>query len=345
MINKLRNKFIAILMSFTAVVLIIGTVAICSILYKTELDSEALRLNNVIEEASNMMPENRSDFMHPEIGGRNKKAPVVNPVLVFLQEKNSNEIFPVSEFSTATIPQDLLNSQKNIFADSKDGFYVLNDAGLVYQKLSIEDKSYIAVSDIENISYWQNTLVILIIGDLLILLVFFVISIFLSKWSLKPVKNAWEKQKQFIADASHDLKTPLAVIMANNQILESNKNKIIQEQSQWIESTHSESEKMLSLINAMLDLARIEDSLNYKDEIVKQFETINLSEVLHLSCLQFDSVAFERQLTFKTDIKDNLILLGVKAKISNMLDTIISNAFKYAPENDTIKVLAYKKDR
>lgn len=133
--------------------------------------------------------------------------------------------------------------------------------------------------------------------------------------------------------------------MANSQILESNKNKTIQEQSQWIESTHSESEKMLSLINAMLDLARIEDSLNYKDEIVKQFETINLSEVLHLSCLQFDSVAFERQLTFNTDIKDNLILLGVKAKISNMLDTIISNAFKYAPENDNIKVLACKKDR
>ena len=66
---------------------------------------------------------------------------------------------------------------------------------------------------------------------------------------MKPVKEAWDKQKQFIADASHDLKTPLAVIMANNQILQTSKDKLISEEIQWIDSNQSESEKMLELIS------------------------------------------------------------------------------------------------
>ena len=73
--------------------------------------------------------------------------------------------------------------------------------------------------------------------------------------------------------------------MANNQILQTSKDKLISEEIQWIDSNQSESEKMLELINAMLDLARIEDPSLTKQELLKQFETINLSNTVELCLL------------------------------------------------------------
>ena len=126
--------------------------------------------------------------------------------------------------------------------------------------------------------------------------------------------------------------------MANNQILQTSKDKLISEEIQWIDSNQSESEKMLELINAMLDLARIEDPSLTKQELLKQFETINLSNTIELCCLQFDSVAFERNLTFNVNVEKEVFIYGIETKISNMIDTIISNSFKYAPDKDTITV-------
>ena len=341
MLNKLRNKFIIILLSFTSIVLILGTIAICAILYKTELDNEDLRLTQIIEESVNNVnnvPNNKGGYVPPEIGGRSPEKPMNNPVSVFMQNEIGEQIIPVSAFTTATISQDVLSSVQDKIINSGSGIYVLEDSGLVIKKLEQKEKYYIAVSDIGNITYWKNIFWPLVFGDIAILLIFFILSIFLSKWSLKPVKEAWDKQKQFIADASHDLKTPLAVIMANNQILQTSKDKLISEEMQWIDSNQSESEKMLELINAMLDLARIEDPSLTKQELLKQFETINLSNLVELCCLQFDSVAFERNLTFNVNVEKEIFIYGIETKIANMIDTIISNSFKYAPDKDTITV-------
>ncbi|MDO5426734.1 MAG: hypothetical protein Q4F54_03180 [Coriobacteriia bacterium] len=95
---------------------------------------------------------------------------------------------------------------------------------------------------------------------------------------------------------------------------------------------------MLELINAMLDLARIENPSLTKQELLKQFETINLSNLVELCCLQFDSVAFERNLTFNVNVEKEIFIYGIETKIANMIDTIISNSFKYAPDKDTITV-------
>lgn len=345
MINKLRNKFILILMSFTTAVLLIGTVAICIISYNSELNNEDARLSTVIESAATPKPEGRNASAPPEIGGREMFKTMNNPVSLYTQEEHSKEIKPIDQFSTATIPNDIFNNVNEQIANSNDGIYVLSDDGLVYKKMTIGNTSFIAISDIGNINYWTRVLVPLIISDILILIVFFILSIFLSKISVKPVKEAWNKQKQFIADASHDLKTPLAVIMANNSILQTNKNNKIIDEIEWIESNETEAEKMLDLINGMLDLAKVENPEFAKKELISQFEKINLSELLTMCCLQFESIAFEENLKFITKIEENTYVLGLKKDIAKMIDTITSNAFKYAPQDDTITIASYTSNK
>ena len=91
-------------------------------------------------------------------------------------------------------------------------------------------------------SSFQRMLIISIQIGSSVLLVFFILSCILSKWALKPVEQAWDKQKQFVADASHELKTPLTVILADSDVLINHSTETISSQKQWIESIQSESE-------------------------------------------------------------------------------------------------------
>lgn len=85
---------------------------------------------------------------------------------------------------------------------------------------------------------------------------FFLISLFLSRWATRPVERAWRQQQQFVADASHELKTPLTVIIANDSLLRSQPQATVESQMKWIESTDTEAHLMQGLVNDMLYLAR-----------------------------------------------------------------------------------------
>lgn len=85
---------------------------------------------------------------------------------------------------------------------------------------------------------------------------FLVVSLYLSRWALRPVERAWEQQRQFVADASHELKTPLTVILANTGILLSHQNDTIEQQRKWIKNTEAEAERMKKLVDDLLFLAK-----------------------------------------------------------------------------------------
>jgi signal transduction histidine kinase len=162
---------------------------------------------------------------------------------------------------------------------------------------------------------------------------FFVISLFLSRWALKPVERAWRQQQQFVADASHELKTPLTVIIANNSILKSMPDQTIDSQLQWIESTDTEAHLMQGLVNDMLYLAQPEDT-----ERVVTCGTVDFSDMVCSSTLQFESVAFEKGVSIEDDIEDGIVLEGDSARIQRLISTLLDNACKYVNEGGTVKV-------
>ena len=175
------------------------------------------------------------------------------------------------------------------------------------------------------------------IAGFIFLLAFWAISIRLATIAVAPVEKAWEQQKQFIADASHDLKTPLTVILANNNIISSHKDDTVESQMKWIESTTEEAERMSELVNKMIELAKSEAA---KDEL--KIGEVDLSELVENAILQFEVVAFERNISIESGIQPNMIVRTHPPTFSKVLEILFDNAIKYSEENGKISIALYQ---
>ena len=164
------------------------------------------------------------------------------------------------------------------------------------------------------------------------------IALLLSHWALKPVERAWEQQRQFVADASHELKTPLSVILANTQILMNDESKIPEESRRWIEGTSDEAERMRGLVEELLELARTEGCAGS----ARANAPVDLSSLVEGDALQFDAVAYERGCGIETNVVDGISVLGDQDQLNRLLKTLIDNACKYAARGTQIKVTLEK---
>jgi len=182
-----------------------------------------------------------------------------------------------------------------------------------------------------------NSMRTLLLTALLILIggltAFFFISLFLSKWALRPVEKAWEQQNQFIADASHELKTPLTVILANLKILLAHKEDTISHQSRWIENTQTETTRMKELVDNLLFLARSEsNTVSYITG------NLNLSDIVWNCLLPFESLAFEQGVSIQENIAPNLCIQGDDGQIKQLMAILLDNACKYADKEKRVTV-------
>lgn len=165
-------------------------------------------------------------------------------------------------------------------------------------------------------------------------LIFLFVSIFLSHWAVKPVDNAWRQQKQFISDASHELKTPLTVIMTNAQLLQESD---YDEESRSLFSSHilSASKQMRRLLEQMLELARSDSAKN------KQvFSQVHFSQLVSDAVLFFEPLFFDKGLTIEYTVSPNIMLSGDESRLRQLLDILLDNAQKYSsPNGNTIVYL------
>lgn len=169
-------------------------------------------------------------------------------------------------------------------------------------------------------------------------LLFFVISIFLAKWTVKPVEDAWDRQKQFIADASHELKTPLTVIMTNAELMQSEKSDEIK--NKFTENILTMSRQMRGLVESLLELARIDNG-----SIKKDFSVINLSEISADALLPFEALFFEKNQNFSSETESDISINGNSEQIKQVIDILLDNAHKHSPENSEIKLSLKKQGK
>lgn len=159
---------------------------------------------------------------------------------------------------------------------------------------------------------------------LLALAIFTFISILLARWAVKPVDLAWKQQKQFVSDASHELKTPLTVIINNAELLQSEECDT-ESRIQYSENILSGSRQMRDLVNGMLELARADNG-----QIKNTFCNVDLSQTVTEGTLGFEVLFFEQDLILQSDIEPGICVTGSSQHLRQLIDILLDNAQKYS---------------
>ena len=275
----------------------------------------------------------------PTIGGRERDGGQVIPMALFSVSVDG-AMTALGRFNTASISQDVLEQAGQQLAGADEGFGSLSDLGLFYMKRQAGGVMYLAFADMGSASGWRSLAATLAVVEIAALAVFFVISLFFSRWALRPVARAWTQQRRFVADASHDLKTPLTVILANTSIALEHPERSVASQSQWLESTQHEAEAMQGLVGDLLALAKMdeEEAAAQSGAARPAFEEVDLSDVLEGEVLQFESVAFERGVKLESQVEPNVKLQGNEQRLRRLAGTLIDNACKYVDDGGAVNV-------
>jgi len=181
-------------------------------------------------------------------------------------------------------------------------------------------------------SFEQDTLRSLtLIGALLFVVALAVVAALgwlLAGYITRPVERAWKREKQFLADASHELKTPLTVILSSSALLEETAD---EEQAAYVENIRAEGQRMKALVEDMLTLWRTE-------ERAPVLAPTSLSEIVTEAALRFEPVAFEAGHPLHYDIENELNVLGEAEKLRRVVNILLDNAVKYAAPNKAVRL-------
>lgn len=191
-------------------------------------------------------------------------------------------------------------------------------------------------SSLDRTTIQALTRTVVLIG-LIAFAVLFGFSYLLSGLITRPVEKAWQEQQRFLSDASHELKTPLTVILSSADLLAQSANS---EAQGYVENIRSESRRMKKLVESMLTLARADDGSH---KLV--FAPLNWSDIVTDTALLFEPVAFEAGRELKYNIEDDLPAHGDADKLRQLVSILLDNAIKYAPEHSAIRLTLEAADK
>jgi signal transduction histidine kinase len=168
------------------------------------------------------------------------------------------------------------------------------------------------------------------------LAVLFAISSYFAKRSVRPIEESWKKQKQFVADASHELKTPIAIIGSNMDAILASGEETVDSQKEWFGYMRTELTRLNTLIGDLLYLAKSEDS--------KQGEPLpfDLNVTVEKAIASMEAMIYEKTIDLETHIEKNVLLKGDEEKIKQAALILLDNAAKYTSENGKITVILKK---
>jgi len=325
MIKSLRKKFIFINMLLVFAVLIIVFFAQFASTHRQLQEESNQSLQMALEKKDNQKPPKF------EIGQPRSNDFTARTLFVVSIDQNGGRELLSAENISISDEQLSLIVEKALSSESKQR--ILRDYNLRYMISNKGKEIKIAFIDIsDDIKTLENTVVTLIFSCAAALIAFFFISLYLSKWALRPVERAWEQQRRFVADASHELKTPLTVILANTGILKSNRLSTVEQQMNWIENTGAEATRMKKLVDNLLFLAKADNT-----ELSVTLSKVNLSDIAISSALAFESVAFERGVLLATsEIAADIYISGNEAQLKQLIGILLDNAVKYSEEKGVV---------
>ncbi|MBU5483273.1 HAMP domain-containing histidine kinase [Clostridium sp. MSJ-11] len=354
MFKKLRNRFLILNMSIISVVMITAFAVIYITTYnnvqtknqdKLELLSSKPNLgpfglsNNTKKEeiVIGMVPSDSSLSFNVFVNSDGKILKVISHVdmpeetyfkatELALNRKKKNSVISLED---KRWQYKILPVNGTIVIRGRPESNIINSSGNNYQI------TFLDVTD-SNKTLRELFTTLFFVG-IIMLCVIFAISLFFASRSIEPIAEAWEKQKQFIADASHELKTPLAIINANSDALLTNQEETIKSQKKWLDYIKTQTDRMGKLVNDLLYLAKTEDT---NSKILHA--PFDISQVVSDVVLSMEAVIFEKDITLLQEVEANIIIKSDSEKIKQVVTILLDNAIKYTDEKGYIDITLKK---
>lgn len=218
---------------------------------------------------------------------------------------------------------------------SGERFGSIDDYIYVVRTLRSGNTVYIFVNNKEALQNSKKFFIVSIFIFLLSVIVFTIISYYLSRWMIKPSEKSIKNQKIFVANISHDLKTPITIIRANADLIE---NEVKNKKS--IKYIQQETEKLNHLVNEMLTLTRIDNTISKEN-----FKSFNFGDSLFDVVLPFESIAYEKGIRFNINIDEVTDYFGDENNIQKLAEILIDNAMSYTAKGGIVDVDAYENSK
>ena len=335
--NKLKNRIFAVLFLMFTLFLVIIVFLFNFENYKKESENINLNLNrmdNALFKPKDIKNENinRNDKENIDVKGLDigNKIFIDSLVYTVVYDSNTKQIQDVITHSSENTDLDSLKEYATILISNKSNLKNRN-SNLYFDEYSYSFKGNNTVVIIDNkyaktvlLDTLQKSTIVFVIVEILWCFISYKIAIKITR----PVKESFEKQKQFVADASHELKTPISVILASSEAMENDRDK-----KKWTSIIKSESERMNKLVCDLLDLAKTEND-SIKFELIKT----NLSKIIEKSCLSFEALMFENNITLEYNIDENIELNVNTDQIKQLISILIDNAIKHSKKDGKIIV-------
>ncbi|MCQ2559607.1 MAG: cell wall metabolism sensor histidine kinase WalK [Clostridia bacterium] len=357
MFHQLRNRFLVLHLAITTITMFLAFGAICLIIFKYNdigIRQELHQLSSSIR----IIDVNDPSYLIHSFPDYPEVDHITNSGLIISLEQNLNSREHTISFFV------LLDAQNNVL-DRRSNYYGIHDKlyeeavqfflkqennygrfrsggfAWAYSKKPVAP-GYFCLT-VMNITAQEIVLRYLLYSSLLVsvgvLIIIYFISRYFADRYIRPVKLAFDKQKQFVSDASHELKTPLTSINANIDVVLSNPESSVAEQSKWLQYIQSETKRMTRLTNDLLYLSRMNNQ-----DLQAAFVPIDLSDLTANTIMIMEAVIFEKGFSFESKIVPDLWINGNQEQISQLILILLDNAVKYTNPKGKILVTLESKD-
>ncbi|WP_138493645.1 sensor histidine kinase [Paenibacillus pinistramenti] len=343
MFNKLRNRFLLMNMIIISVIMLVAFATIYTITYQnvqSDMQGQLRQAAEMTRKDGGSMDQmgmgagsgSGSGHLHP---GMNENDDIRIRSVYFELETDeqwnitsTNSRYDIdSDFYTTAVSKASSNPAefaKITISGTRWAYSVLTTPSgysITFMEVSSQQKI------LTNLIYTFSAVALVMLG------VIYVVSRYFANRSIKPVKEAFEKQKRFIGDASHELKTPLAVINTNADVLLANGEDTVNEQAKWVHHIKSETERMKTLTNDLLYLTEMDDARERTIQV-----PFNLSEAVESVILTMEAVIFEKDLVMDYRIEPGLSVTGSSEQMKQVVMILLDNAAKYSNPKGSINI-------
>lgn len=333
MFRRLRLQFIVVATIAVSIMLI----SIIGILNASKYATSEKRINKILDLLSKNNGVLPDEEVVEKILGRKTNPDIIVQYRYFSAYVDStNKVITMNTEHIANLSETdvIFYIRKILSGKNRYGNFTTTDGQKFAYKLSLhEDESKLIVvldttSYIEDRADLIDTSVFIFFSNLVFFIIIFVI---FSGKVMMPFMENYRNQKAFITNAGHELKTPLAIISANNELCE-----MISGENEWTKSTKEQVERMTDLINRLVVLARFEEKSEEKSDVSEK--NINFSDIVTKSANSFKSMAIKGGKNFESNIQKNLCISGDDGAIYELVNILIDNANKYCDDGGTVGV-------